>query len=79
MILSVPDKVKQMWEKEKMLVACSIEKHGRQGGGGVHFLHYTDMKKFVKNLLLQNRLSEFEIISQNYSLCDPFQKLVAKF
>ena len=26
------------------------------------FLHYTDMKKFIKNLLLRNRLSDFEII-----------------
>ena len=28
------------------------------------FLHYTDMKKFLKNLLLRNRWSDFEIISQ---------------
>ena len=27
-------------------------------------LHYTDMKKFLKNLLLRNRWSDFEIISQ---------------
>ena len=26
------------------------------------FLHYTDMKKFLKNLLLRNRWSDFEII-----------------
>ena len=26
------------------------------------FLHYTDMKKFLKNLLLKNRWSDFEII-----------------
>ena len=26
------------------------------------FLHYTDMKKFIKNLLLRNRLSDSEII-----------------
>ena len=25
------------------------------------FLHYTDMKKFLKNLLLRNRWSDFEI------------------
>ena len=31
------------------------------GNGG--FLHYTDMKKFLKNLL-RNRWSDFEIISQ---------------
>ena len=43
------------------------------------FLHYRDMKKFLKNLLLQNCRSDFEIISQEYSLSDPFQKLLAKF
>ena len=43
------------------------------------FLHYTDMKKFLKNLLLRNRWSDFEIISQECSLGDPFQKLFAKF
>ena len=46
------------------------------GNGG--FLHYMDMKKFLKNLLLRNRWSHFEIISQEYSLGDPFQKLFAK-
>ena len=43
------------------------------------FLHYMDMKKFLKNLLLRNRWSHFEIISQECSLGDPFQKLFAKF
>ena len=28
------------------------------------FLHYTDMKKFLKNLVLRNHWSDFEIISQ---------------
>ena len=28
------------------------------------FLHYTDMTKFLKNLLLRNCLSDFEIILQ---------------
>ena len=28
------------------------------------FLHYTDMKKFLKNLVLRNRRSDFKIISQ---------------
>ena len=37
------------------------------------FLHYMDMKKFLKNLLLQNHWSDFEIISQECSLHDPFQ------
>ena len=43
------------------------------------FLHYMDMKKFLKNLLLQNRWSDFEMLSQECSLGDPFQKLFAKF
>ena len=42
------------------------------------FLHYMDMKKFLKNFFLQNRFSDFEIISQECSLGDPFQKLMAK-
>ena len=42
------------------------------------FLHYMDMKKFLKNFFLQNCLSDFEIISQECSLGDPFQKLCAK-
>ena len=37
------------------------------------------MKKFLKNLLLRNCWSDFEIISQEYSFSDPFQKLFAKF
>ena len=28
------------------------------------FLHYTDMKEFLKNLVLRNRWSDFKIISQ---------------
>ena len=28
------------------------------------FLQYTDMKKFLKNLVLRNQWSDFEIISQ---------------
>ena len=42
------------------------------------FLHYMDMKKFLKNLLLRNCWSDFEIISQECSLGDPFQKLLAR-
>ena len=37
------------------------------------FLHYMDMKKFLKNLL-RNHWSDFEIISQECSLRDTFQK-----
>ena len=44
------------------------------------FLHYMDMKKkFLKDHLLRNRWSHFELISQECSLCHPFQKLFAKF
>ena len=43
------------------------------------FLHYMDMKKFLKNFFLQNCLSDFEIISQECSFGDPFQKMFAKF
>ena len=43
------------------------------------FLHYGDLKKFLKNLLLQNRWSDFEIVSQECSLGDPFQTVFAKF
>ena len=43
------------------------------------FLHYMDMKKFLKNLLLRNRWSDFEIISQECSLGDPFQKCSRNF
>ena len=39
------------------------------------FLHYMDMKKFLKNFFLQNRLSDSEIISQECSLGHPCQKL----
>ena len=39
------------------------------------FSHYRDMKKFLRNLLLRNCWSDFEIISQDYSLSDPFQNL----
>ena len=42
------------------------------------FLHHTDMTKFIKNLLLRNRWSDFEI-SQECSLGDPFQKFFVKF
>ena len=37
------------------------------------FVHCMDMKKFLKNLLLRNQWSDFEIISQECSLSDPFQ------
>ena len=43
------------------------------------FLHYMDMKKFFKNFLLGNSRSDFEVISQEYSLGDPLQILFAKF
>ena len=43
------------------------------------FLPNRDMKKFLKNLLLQNCWSDFEIISQECSLGNPFQKVFANF
>ena len=43
------------------------------------FLHYKDMEKVLKNFLLWNPRSDFEIISQEYSLGDPFKKLFTKF
>ena len=43
------------------------------------FLHYMDMTKFSKKFFLQNRLSDFEKISQECSLGDPFQKLFDKY
>ena len=54
----------------------SVHKYG--SGEWVFFLHYMDMKKFLKNFFLQNRLSDFEIISLECSLGDPFQKFVCK-
>ena len=43
------------------------------------FWHYSDMKKFLKSLLLGNCWSDFELISKECSLRDSFQKLFAKF
>ena len=43
------------------------------------YLHYTEIKEFSKNLLLWNRWSDFEIISQGCSLGDPFQNSFVKF
>ena len=43
------------------------------------FLHYMDMKKFLKNFFFQNRWSDFEIISQECSLGDPFQNCLQNF
>ena len=42
------------------------------------FLHYMDMKKFLKNLL-RNRRSDFEIISQECLLGDPFKNFLRNF
>ena len=46
---------------------------------GCHGNEIDFFKQFFKNLLLWNRWSDFEIISQEYSLGDPFRKLFAKF
>ena len=48
-----------------------------QVNGG--FLHYMDMKKFLKNLLLRNSWSDFELISQECSLGDPFKNCSRNF
>ena len=44
-------------------------------------LHYKDMKKFLKNLKKSSlkRWPDFEIISQECSLVDPFKKVFVKF
>ena len=66
------------WPFSKIVREILIrQKHVALVNGG--FLHYTEMKEFFKNLLLWNRWSDFEIISQICSLGDPFQKLFAKF
>ena len=46
---------------------------------GYHGNEIEFFKQFFKNLLLRNRSSDFEIISQECSLGDPLQKLFAKF
>ena len=43
------------------------------------YLHYREIKKFLKILLLRHVWSDFEMISQKGSLDDPFQKLLPKF
>ena len=48
-------------------------------GGFLHYMYIDMKKKFLKNHLLQNRKPDFGIISQECSLCDPFQKVFAKF
>ena len=45
---------------------------------GCHGNEIEFFKQFFKNLLLWNRWSDFEIISQECSFGDPFQKLFAK-
>ena len=42
-------------------------------------LHSMDMMKFLKNLLLGNRWSDFEIISQECSLGNPFHNFCRNF
>ena len=41
-------------------------------------LHYRDMKKFLKNILLWNRGSDFEMISQKILLGWPFSENFCK-
>ena len=46
---------------------------------GCHGIEIEFFKQFFKNLLLLNRWSNFEIISHECSLGDPFQNLLTKF
>ena len=46
---------------------------------GLHGNKIEFFKQFFKNLLLWNRWSNFEIISQECSLGDPFQKCTGNF
>ena len=46
---------------------------------GYHSNKMEFFQQFFKNILLWNYWSDFEIISQECSLSDPFQKLFAKF
>ena len=46
---------------------------------GCHGKEIEFFKQFLKNLFLRNHWSDFEIILQECSLGDPFQKLFAKF
>ena len=46
---------------------------------GCHGNEMEFFKQFFKNLLLWNCWSDFEIISEECSLGDPFQKIFAKF
>ena len=43
------------------------------------FSHNRDMKKFLKIFFLQNCWSDFEIISQECSMGDPFQNCSQNF
>jgi len=49
-----------------------LKKHGRQGRG--QFSIYSYIENF-ENLLLQNYWSDFKIIAQEWSLCEPLQNL----
>ena len=66
------------WPFSKMFTKFwSVHKHG-SGEWGLLAL-YGHEEEFLENLLLRNRWSDFEIISLECSLCDPFKKLFAKF
>ena len=43
------------------------------------FFHSTDMKKFIRNLLLRNRWSNFEIISQDVPWVTLFKNCLRNF
>ena len=62
---------------QKLFVKFGSIKNVALVNGG--YLHYTEIKEFFKNLLLWNRWSDFEIISQGCSLGDPFQNSFVKY
>ena len=43
------------------------------------FLHYMDMKKFLKNFFLQNHVSDFEIIHRNVPWVTLFKNCTQNF
>ena len=64
------------WPFSKIVHEILIRRKTWPRWGGGDFLHYMDIKKFLKNLL-RNRWSEFGIISQDCVW--PFKTLFSKF
>ena len=68
---SLGDLLKKCWRNFDPFIHMALVNGG--------FMCYTNMKKFLKNHLLRNRLSDFEIISQECPVSDLSKKLLAKF